>query len=244
MYCFDCCPLRTFSRSCSSKYLTASNCSSPASEMVWTSSVMVAMLTSMVSVSVRPASCRCVERSFKALMSLSCAEGSTCFWSSSNCSFGNFSTTVGRCLRDFGPVASCGGPLFQSMFSNHELPGRLLLVNPANLLWRRELLSLFTSVPVECVPETATIHHVALKTNHHTSYSVMSRDKKWPTPIATGAIPFLSITRLVVTISNVFTSRNFCALCLDPACSFGLNLLALHGLDLGGFSWFPLWLCV
>ena len=41
---------------------------------------MVVMLTSMVSVSVRPASCSCVERSLKALiffvMSLSCAEGS------------------------------------------------------------------------------------------------------------------------------------------------------------------------
>ena len=34
-----------------------------------------------------------------------------------------------------------------------------------------------------------------------------------------------------------------CPLCLDHACSFGLNLLALHGFDLGGCSWLQRWLC-
>ena len=131
--------------------LTAATCSSPASDMVWSSSMMVVMLTSMVSVSVRPASCSCVDRSFKALiflvMSLSCAEGSTCFWSSSNCSCDNFSTAPERrCLRDFGLVASCVASwIFFSkhFFGNHEVHGRLLSGNPATLLWRRELFSLF-----------------------------------------------------------------------------------------------------
>ena len=68
MHRADCCSLRTSSRSCSSKQLTAPNCYTPASDMVWSSSVVVVMLTLMVSVSVRPASCSYVETYFKALI--------------------------------------------------------------------------------------------------------------------------------------------------------------------------------
>ena len=108
-----------------------------------------------VCLSVGPASCSCAERSFRALIFfvtiLSCAEGSTCFWSPSYCSFDNFPTApVRRCLRDFGFVASCVAfvdLLVQSTLGNHGVRCRLLMVNPANLLCGRGLLSLFHKRP-------------------------------------------------------------------------------------------------
>ena len=89
--------------------------------------------------------------------------------------------------------------------------------------------------------ETATVHHVALKTHHHPSYSVMSpRQRSGPRLCD----PVLVDHRTCGHHLERLGLGHVCALCLDPACSFGLNLLALHGLDIEGRSWLQRWLCV
>ena len=207
---------------------------------------MAVMLNSMVSVSVGPTSCSCVERSFKALfffvMNLQCAEGSTCFWSSSNCSCDNFSTAPEkRCLRDFGPVASCIASwifFFQNFFGNNVVHGRLIVGNPANLLCRRELLSLFHKrSDGTCSRSRQQFTTLLCRRTTTSSYPVMSRDREVAHVHRHLCDPVLVNHKTCGRNLERLGLGHVCTLCLDPACSFGLNLLRLHGLDLGGCSW-------
>ena len=99
------------------------------------------MLTSMVSVSVGPASCSCVERSFRDEFVM-CRMVHLLLELIHNCSCDNFSTAPVLLVRTRSLV-HCLLNLLLNIFGNNEVLGRLLIGNPANLLWRKELLSLF-----------------------------------------------------------------------------------------------------
>ena len=106
MYRFDCCYLCTLSPFCSSNYLTASNCSSPASDMVW--SLCDGGDVDFDGVCLRAPSVLQLCREVFQSVDLSRDEFVMCRWAPSNCSCDFFSTAPERrCLRDFGPVASC-----------------------------------------------------------------------------------------------------------------------------------------
>ena len=119
---------------------------------------MVEMLTSMVSVSVRPACCSCREifpnvDLFRDAFVM--CRKSTCFWSSSNCSCDNLSTTPERrCLGDFGPVASCIASwifFFKAFSATMKSTAVFLLGIPSISSGEENCCRFFTGVPMERV---------------------------------------------------------------------------------------------
>ena len=175
-------------------------------DQVWSSSVMV-MLTSIVSVFVPPASCSCVETSFQSV-DLFRGEFAMCrrvhlLLGFIQLFFRQFLRCTCESLLERLRTRSlfcCLVDFSNACCGNDTVHGRLLVGNPESLLETRIVFS--EAIQGNVSQETNT-HHVALKTHHHVAHA--HRRTCGP-----------DFERLGL--------GHVCALFLDFACSFGLNL--------------------